>query len=92
MQMALAKVMFLPYAYILDKWRWEVYRGHITPDEYNARWWYYRYNNIKQMVENKLESWFIFIFPINVYPVPCYAHLRFWLVPLLSYNLIVSIF
>ncbi|XP_054280631.1 angiotensin-converting enzyme-like isoform X2 [Macrosteles quadrilineatus] len=37
--MALEKVAFLPFAYILDLWRWEVFRGNITPPEYNCRFW-----------------------------------------------------
>jgi len=37
--MALDKVAFLPFAYVLDLWRWEVFRGNITPSEYNCRFW-----------------------------------------------------
>lgn len=37
--MALEKVAFLPFAYVLDLWRWEIFRGNVTPAEYNCRFW-----------------------------------------------------
>lgn len=33
------KVAFLPFAYVLDLWRWEIFRGNVTPAEYNCRYW-----------------------------------------------------
>lgn len=39
MKMALAKVAFLPFALHVDKWRWDVFEGKITPDHYNTTWW-----------------------------------------------------
>ncbi|XP_015515543.1 angiotensin-converting enzyme [Neodiprion lecontei] len=36
---ALQKVAFLPFGYAVDKWRWNVFRGSITPDKYNCDWW-----------------------------------------------------
>jgi len=37
--MALEKVAFLPFAYVLDLWRWEIFRGNVTPADYNCRYW-----------------------------------------------------
>ncbi|XP_046684332.1 LOW QUALITY PROTEIN: angiotensin-converting enzyme-like [Homalodisca vitripennis] len=37
--MALEKVSFLPFAYVLDLWRWEIFRGNVTPSDYNCRYW-----------------------------------------------------
>lgn len=37
--MALEKLAFLPYAYVLDLWRWEVFRGKIFSKDYNCRFW-----------------------------------------------------
>ena len=37
--LGLEKIPFLPYAYILDKWRWDVFSGKIQPENYNAAWW-----------------------------------------------------
>ena len=39
MRMALAKVAFLPFGLMIDRWRWGVFDGSITPDHYNAAWW-----------------------------------------------------
>ena len=37
--MALDKVAFLPFAYLVDKWRWQVFAGEATPERYNEAWW-----------------------------------------------------
>ncbi|XP_035228335.1 angiotensin-converting enzyme-like isoform X2 [Stegodyphus dumicola] len=39
MNIALNKVAFLPYAYIMDRWRWKVFSGEISEDEMNSEWW-----------------------------------------------------
>jgi hypothetical protein len=36
---ALQKVAFLPFAYMVDKWRWEVYAGKVKPADYDKAWW-----------------------------------------------------
>jgi len=35
---ALEKVAFLPFGLLIDKWRWEVFSGQVTPDHYNQAW------------------------------------------------------
>ncbi|XP_050739110.1 angiotensin-converting enzyme-like isoform X1 [Eriocheir sinensis] len=37
--MALDKIAFLPFGYLMDKWRWEVFSGQTTSSNLNARWW-----------------------------------------------------
>jgi peptidyl-dipeptidase A len=39
LEQALDKVAFLPFALLLDQWRWQVFRGEVTPDRYNDAWW-----------------------------------------------------
>ncbi|MFQ5527957.1 MAG: M2 family metallopeptidase [Thermoanaerobaculia bacterium] len=39
LRMALDKVAFLPFGLLVDQWRWGVFSGEISPEEYNARWW-----------------------------------------------------
>ena len=39
MRMALAKVAFLPFGLMIDRWRWGVFDGSIKPDGYNKAWW-----------------------------------------------------
>jgi len=50
---ALQDVAFLPFAYIMDRWMWDVYDGTITPQQYNTKWWQLRkkYQGIKPPVE-----------------------------------------
>ena len=36
---ALDKVAFLPFGLLVDKWRWQVFSGQITPAQYNEAWW-----------------------------------------------------
>ena len=42
MKLALEKVAFLPFALIIDKWRWGVFDGSIAPGKYNEDWWQLR--------------------------------------------------
>jgi len=39
MRMALAKVAFMPFGLMIDRWRWGVFDGTIKPDQYNKAWW-----------------------------------------------------
>ena len=39
MMMALDKIAFLPFAKLVDEWRWGVFSGEITPQNYNQAWW-----------------------------------------------------
>ena len=36
---ALEKVAFLPFGLMIDKYRWQVFNGQITPEHYNEAWW-----------------------------------------------------
>jgi len=38
LRQAMDKVAFLPFAYLVDRWRWGVFDGSITPDKYNDAW------------------------------------------------------
>ncbi|MCL4121824.1 UNVERIFIED_CONTAM: hypothetical protein GTU68_063713 [Idotea baltica] len=40
---ALDTVAFLPFGYLIDRYRWDVMRGEITPQNYTKSWWNYRY-------------------------------------------------
>jgi peptidyl-dipeptidase A len=39
MKMALEKIAFLPFGKMIDEWRWQVFSGQVTPENYNAAWW-----------------------------------------------------
>uniref|UniRef100_A0A8C3WS33 Angiotensin-converting enzyme n=1 Tax=Catagonus wagneri TaxID=51154 RepID=A0A8C3WS33_9CETA len=39
MKMALDKVAFVPFSYLVDQWRWRVFDRSITKENYNQEWW-----------------------------------------------------
>lgn len=39
MAIALKKVASLPFAYIIDKYRWAIFDGSVDPSQYNSYWW-----------------------------------------------------
>ncbi|WP_338766352.1 M2 family metallopeptidase [Massilia sp. METH4] len=39
---ALSKVAVLPWAYMVDRWRWDVYAGKTQPADYDRSWWQLR--------------------------------------------------
>jgi peptidyl-dipeptidase A len=50
---ALDKIAFLPFGLLIDKWRWQVYSGEVTPEHYNSAWWALRekYQGVAPPVE-----------------------------------------
>ena len=36
---ALERLSFLPFGLLVDQWRWQVFSGAITPQNYNKAWW-----------------------------------------------------
>src|SRR5215475_9908414 len=53
MKLALDKVAFLPFGYLVDQWRWKVFSGEVGPGDYNKAWWELRqkYQNIAPPAE-----------------------------------------
>ena len=49
LKQALDKVAFLPFGLMIDQWRWKVFSGEITPEQYNTAWWELRekYQGVK---------------------------------------------
>jgi peptidyl-dipeptidase A len=39
MMMALDNVAFLPFGKLIDEWRWKVFSGEVTAENYNQAWW-----------------------------------------------------
>ncbi|XP_037347809.1 angiotensin-converting enzyme isoform X1 [Talpa occidentalis] len=39
MKMALDKIAFIPFSYLVDQWRWRVFDNSITKENYNQEWW-----------------------------------------------------
>lgn len=39
LKQALTIVATLPFTYMLEEWRWQVFAGNISKDEWMERWW-----------------------------------------------------
>lgn len=60
MKQALQKISFIPFSYIIDKWRWDVFSGEIKPEQYNDHWWALckKYQGIKPPMEREETNLF----------------------------------
>ncbi len=58
LRQAMDKVAFLPFGLLVDRWRWGVFAGSITPDNYNKAWTDMRlqYQGIIPPVERGADS------------------------------------
>ncbi|GFN85927.1 angiotensin-converting enzyme [Plakobranchus ocellatus] len=58
MQMALDSVAFLPFSYLVDQWRWSVFRGDTKPESYNEVWWDLRcrFQGVSPPVKRRAED------------------------------------
>jgi len=47
------KIAFLPFGLLIDKWRWKVFSGEVTPEQYHKAWWELkaRYQGVAPPVE-----------------------------------------
>ncbi|WP_068545267.1 M2 family metallopeptidase [Thalassotalea crassostreae] len=58
MKMALDKIAFIPFGLLVDQWRWKVFNGEITPENYNTAWWELRekYQGVTAPIERSAED------------------------------------
>jgi peptidyl-dipeptidase A len=85
LQRALDGVAFLPFGLMVDQWRWGVFAGEITPDNYNAAWWQLRekYQGITPPIE-RTEANFD---PGAKYHIPgSVPYMRYFLAAILQYQ------
>jgi len=57
MLQALDSIAFLPFGKLIDEWRWGVFSGQISPEDYNKAWWELRtrYQGMAPPVERTEE-------------------------------------
>jgi len=55
---ALDKIAFLAFGIMIDKWRWRVFSGKVTPADYNRAWWKLRlqYQGVAPPVQRSEED------------------------------------
>jgi peptidyl-dipeptidase A len=58
MKMALDKIAFIPFGLMVDQWRWKVYSGEITPENYNSAWWELRekYQGVTAPIDRNIDA------------------------------------
>ncbi|MBM3513994.1 MAG: M2 family metallopeptidase [Alphaproteobacteria bacterium] len=58
LQRAMNSVAFLPFGLLIDKWRWQVFAGELTPATYNDGWWKLRtrYQGIRPPVARTADD------------------------------------
>lgn len=58
MQQAMDKIAFLPFGLLVDKWRWQVFDGTLSPSEYNSGWWALReqYQGIRPPADRPADA------------------------------------
>lgn len=58
MRQAMDKVAFLPFGLLVDQWRWNVFSGEYSPEEYNSGWWELRekYQGIRPPVARGADA------------------------------------
>ena len=58
LKMALDKIAFLPFGKLIDQWRWKLFSGEITAENYNSAWWKLRekYQGIQAPVARTEED------------------------------------
>jgi peptidyl-dipeptidase A len=85
MKRALEKVAFLPFGLLVDRWRWDVFSGKISPADYNKKWWELRmrYQGIKPPVartEDDFDPGAKYHIPANV------PYTRYFLADILQFQ------
>ncbi|CAG0917330.1 unnamed protein product [Notodromas monacha] len=86
MREALEKIPFLPYAYLMDLYRWKVFNGSIPIDRMNAEWWKIgaEFQGIKPPVPRTEED---FDPGAKVHFLRGTSYIRFFLAKILQYTL-----
>jgi peptidyl-dipeptidase A len=82
---ALDKIAFLPFGLLVDKWRWEVFSGAVSPEHYNSRWWELRrsYQGVVPPLERSSDDFD----PGAKYHVPANtSYLRYFLSTILQFQ------
>ena len=86
MKDALEKIAFLPFARMIDQWRWDVFTGKVKPSEYNKHWWELRlkYQGIAPAGAARGEDFFD---PGAKYHIPANVpYMRYFLARILQFQ------
>lgn len=85
LEQALDKIAFLPFSLVVDKWRWQVFAGDVTPENYNQAWWKLRHEY--QGVEAPIERAATDFDPGAKYHIPGNTpYMRYFLAHILQFQ------
>jgi peptidyl-dipeptidase A len=85
LQQALDGVAFLPFGLLIDKWRWQVFAGELTPETYNTGWWTLRtqYQGVRPPNDRPADAFD----PGAKYHIPANTpYMRYFLARILQYQ------
>lgn len=85
LQQALDGVAFLPFGLLVDKWRWQVFSGELTPETYNTGWWALRtqYQGVRPPSDRPADAFD----PGAKYHIPANTpYMRYFLARILQYQ------
>jgi len=86
LQNALGAIAFLPFGRMIDQWRWDVFSGKATADQYNEHWWKLRkdFQGIAPPAERPSDAFD----PGAKYHIPGNTpYMRYFLAQVLQYQL-----
>ncbi|NNL87598.1 MAG: M2 family metallopeptidase [Marinicaulis sp.] len=85
MNQALEKISFMPFGLLMDKWRWQVFSGELTPATYNDGWWALRtqYQGIRPPTERSSD----YFDPGGKYHIPnSVSYTRYFIAHILQFQ------
>jgi len=85
MQLALQKIVFLPFGKLIDEWRWGVFDGSIKPEQFNAAWWQLRekYQGVSAPIARSEQDFD----PGSKFHVPSnYPYIRYFMAHILQFQ------
>jgi peptidyl-dipeptidase A len=85
LKMALGKVAFLPFGLMIDKYRWQIFDGRTTPENYNKDWWKLRtqYQGIQAPNDRPADAFD----PGAKYHIPAYTpYSRYFIAHILQFQ------
>lgn len=85
LRVAMERVALLPWTYLVDQWRWQVFAGDITAENYNSAWWRLReeYQGVRPPLardETQFDAFSKFHIAANV------PYARYYLAQLLQFQ------
>ncbi|XP_050308760.1 angiotensin-converting enzyme-like [Anthonomus grandis grandis] len=86
----LYQVAFLPFSYLTDIWRWDIFEGKIKPKDYNCYWWQLKekYQGLEPAAERKPADFD----PVTKYHVAAdIPYIRYFVSVVLQYQLLKAL-